>query len=433
MKRDFIKTLEEWSNKPTRKPLVLSGARQVGKTWILKEFAKEHYVKMAYVNFDRNEALKELFEGSFNLKRVLTGLQAETGVAITPGDTLIIFDEIQLCGAALTSLKYWQEDYPEYHVCCAGSLIGLALQEGTGYPVGKTNSLTLYPMSFGEFLDAIEETKLRDVIKSGDEQLINAFSSKFKELLKVYYLVGGMPAAIDAYRKTLSIAAAREVQNDILVEYSRDFAKHSPKNQVQRIRSIWDSLPAQLAKEDKRFVAGDVEIANGVKPRSRDLKEPFEWLESAGLVYRIWNVAKPALPLEAYKGSIFKLYSLDVGLLAAQSHLPERVLLEGDRLFTEFKGALTEQYVQQELRSSGDRKPFFWTSSDSRTEVDFLIEAQDSIIPIEVKAEENLRSKSLKAYKERFEPAFAIRTSMAGMRDEGWLKNVPLYAIMNIN
>lgn len=432
MKRDFIKSLIEWSNKPNRKPLVLSGARQVGKTWLLKEFAREHYAKMAYVNFDRNDALKSLFTGPFNLKRIITGLQVESGVEITPGDTLIIFDEIQLCGEALTALKYWQEDYPDYHIACAGSLIGLALQEGTGYPVGKTNSLTLYPMSFGEFLDAIEETKLRDVIKSGDDQLINAFSPKLRELLKVYYLVGGMPAAVEAYRTTLSLSSAREVQNDILVEYSRDFAKHAPTNQVPRIRAIWEALPAQLAKEDKRFVAGEILTPNGVKARSRDLKDPFEWLEGAGLVYRVWNASKPSLPLDAYKGSIFKLFSLDVGLLAAQSHLPERVLLEGDSLFTEFKGALTEQFVQQELRAFGGVRPFFWTSSDSRTEVDFLIEYHGSIIPIEVKAEENLRSKSLKAYSEKFAPEFSIRTSMAGMRDEGWLRNIPLYAIGEI-
>lgn len=286
---------------------------------------------------------------------------------ITPENTLIIFNEIQLCGDALTALKYWQEDYPEYHIACAGSLIGLALQEGTGYPVGKTNSLTLYPMNFGEFLDAIDESKLRDVVESGDERLINAFSSRLKALLKVYCLVGGMPAAVEAYRGALSFNVAREVQNDILVGYSRDFAKHAPKNQIARIRAIWDSLPAQLAKSDKRFVAGEVRNENGGKVRSRDLKDPFEWLEGAGLVYRVWNVAKPALPLGAYSGSLFKLYALDVGLLAAQSHLPERVLLDGDSVFSEFKGALTEQYVQQELRDSGSKRPFFWTSSDSRT------------------------------------------------------------------
>lgn len=429
MKRVFIEKLDEWSKKSNRKPLVLSGARQVGKTWLLKEFGRLHYAQTAYVNFDRNEPLKALFKGSFDITRILTGLQAESGVRISAKDTLIIFDEIQQCGDALTALKYWCEDYPEYHIACAGSLIGLALQEGTGYPVGKTHSMTLYPMSFGEFLCAIGEETLLDVVQSGDAALVNAFAEKLKPLLKTYYLVGGMPAAVQAYATTLSLASAREVQEDILSDYNRDFAKHAPKIQVPRIRAIWKSLPVQLAKEDKRFIAGDVPTESGGKSRSRDLKDPFEWLEDAGLAYRVWNVTKPAIPLEGYRGRIFKLFGLDVGLLAAQSHLSPRAVMEGNRLFTEFKGALTEQYVQQEFRASAGAVPHFWTSSDSRTEIDFLVEGADQVVPIEAKAEENLQAKSLKAYRERFNPRFAVRTAMTGLRMDDGLVNLPLFAL----
>ena len=433
MKRIFIEKLIKWSKSATRKPLVLSGARQVGKTWLLKEFGRTQYGKTAYVNFDRNEPLKALFAGSFDLKRILTGLQAESGVEITPGDTLIIFDEIQQCGDALTSLKYWCEDCPDYHVASAGSLIGLSLQEGTGYPVGKTNSMTLYPMSFAEFLCAVGEDALQKAAASGDAVLINAFAEKLKPLLKAYYLVGGMPAAVLAYARTLSLGTVREVQEDILSDYDRDFAKHAPKIQVPRIRAIWKSLPVQLAKEDKRFVAGDVLTESGGKLRSRDMKDPFEWLEAAGLVYRVWNATKPAIPLDGYRGRIFKLFGLDVGLLAAQSHLSPHAVLEGDRLFTEFKGALTEQFVQQELRAEAGVVPYFWTSDDSRTEVDFLVECADGVVPIEAKAEENLQSKSLKAYCKRFDSRFAVRTAMTGMRREDWLLNLPLFALQSFS
>lgn len=429
MKRIFEEKLVKWSKSSTRKPLVLSGARQVGKTWLLKEFGRLHYAKTAYVNFDRNESLKSLFAGPFDFKRILTGLQVESGVAITPGDTLIVFDEIQQCGDALTSLKYWCEDYPEYPIACAGSLIGLALQEGTGYPVGKTNSMTLYPMTFGEFLCAIGEEALSQVVASADVQLVNVFADKLKTLLKTYYFVGGMPAAVQTYSKTLSLEAVREVQEDVLSDYDRDFAKHAPKNQVPRIRAIWKSLPVQLAREDKRFISGNVLSESGVKTRSRDLKDPFEWLEGAGLVYRVWNATKPAIPLEGYRGRIFKLFDLDVGLLGAQSHLSVRSLLAGDHVLTEFKGALTEQYVQQELRASAGRFPYFWTDDSSRAEIDFLVEGEDDVIPIEAKAEENLQAKSLKSYRKRFNPKCAVRTAMTGLRSDGELLNLPLFAL----
>ncbi len=430
MKRFFIEKLEKWFDKANRKPLVLSGARQVGKTWILKEFGRTHYKKVAYVNFDHNEPLKQVFQGTYDFNRILMGLQADSGVLVTPGDTLVILDEIQECGDALWALKYWQERNNDCHVAAAGSLVGLALQSGTGYPVGKTNSMTLYPMTFGEFLVANGEEQLWEVVKGADATLINAYADKLAGLLKVYYLVGGMPAAVESFVRTKSIDAAREEQAEILTDYNRDFAKHASKNQVPRIRAIWKSLPAQLAKEDKRFVLSEVRDEKGGAVRSRDLKDPFEWLEGAGLVYRVWCVTTPNVPLGSYQNHMFKLFGVDVGLLALQSGLSSKSVLESeDVFFKEFKGALTEQFVQQELRAAQGLEPHYWSTKDSRTEVDFLIEREGKVIPIEVKAEQNLRAKSLKAYRDKFNPDYAIRTSLAGMREDDGLRNIPLYAL----
>lgn len=430
MRRFFIEKLEKWFEKANRKPLVLSGARQVGKTWLLQEFGRTHYKKVAYVNFDKNEPLKQVFKGACDFNRILMGLQADSGVLITPNDTLVILDEIQECGDALSALKYWQEKNNDYHVAAAGSLVGLALQSGTGYPVGKTNSMTLYPMSFGEFLVANGEEQLWKVVSDGCSDLVNAYEEKLEGLLKVYYLVGGMPAAVEAFVRTKSIDAAREEQAEILSDYDRDFAKHAPKIQVPRIRAIWKSLPAQLAKADKRFIAGDVDDGKGGSARSRDLKDPFVWLESAGLVYRVWSVSTVNVPLASYESHVFKLYGLDVGLLALQSGLSPRSVLEPkEEFFKEFKGALTEQYVQQELRAMHGMVPHYWSTEDSRTEVDFLVEVDGCVIPVEAKAERNLRAKSLKSYREKWHPAFVVRTSLAGMREDGEVRNIPLFAI----
>lgn len=428
MKRYYIEKLEKWSKSPFRKPLVLSGARQVGKTWLLKEFGRTHYAKTVYVNFERHPELGALFEGAFDFRRILTGLQTATDVTVTPGDTIVIFDEIQLCGAALTGLKYWQEEHNDIHVTAAGSLVGLSLLEGTGYPVGKTNSMTLYPMSFCEFLEAIGEPGLVAVIASDDWQLVSSFGARLRELLKVYYLVGGMPEAVAAYAATLSLADARRIQQDILFDYERDFAKHASKRDVPRIRAIWNSLPRQLSKEDKRFVAAAVDV-DGVQARSRDLHDAFEWLEAAGIAYRIWNVTKPALPLLSYRNHMFKLFGLDVGLLAAQSHLSPASVLEGNRAFVEFKGSLTEQFVQQELRAVAEMVPFTWAPADSQAEVDFLVECGDAVIPVEVKAERNLQAKSLGVYRKLFSPSRLIRTSLSDPQEVNGLFDIPLYAV----
>lgn len=428
MKRFIVDKLEKWSNNPLRKPLVLSGARQVGKTWLLKEFGRTHFKRVAYVNFERHPELGVLFEGAFDFRRILTGLQAASGVQIVAGETLVVLDEIQLCGAALTGLKYWQEEHNDYAVASAGSLVGLALMEGTGYPVGKTNTMTLYPMSFGEFLVAIGEEALWNLVESGDPKLLSAFGTKLRDLLKTYLLVGGMPAVVETYVRTLSLSEVRAVQTDILSDYARDFSKHAPKRDVPRIVAIWETLPRQLSKEDKRFVSAEV-VVDGVKVRARDLHDPFVWLAAAGLAYRVWNVTKPDLPLASYRNHMFKLFGLDVGLLAAQSHLSPSAVVEGNNAFTEFKGALTEQYVQQELRAALGVEPFTWAPSDSSAEVDFLVESDRGVVPIEAKAERNLQAKSLGVYRAKFAPTLAVRTSLADQHETGGMWDIPLYAI----
>jgi len=432
MKRHALEKLKLWRGKPNRKPLVLSGARQVGKTWLLKEFGKTCFPKTAYISFDKTESAKALFNGDFDLHGILAGLQAICETEITPGDTLIVLDEIQLCPAALKSLKYWQEEAGDYCVAAAGSLIGLSMIEGSGYPVGKTNSLTLYPMSFQEFLDALGEEKLADLVHEANWRVLGAFHETLVRRLREYLYVGGMPASVLAYSGNRLFAAAREEQLEILSNYDRDFAKHAPKAQVPRIRAIWRSLPSQLAKEDKRFVMTEV-LVDGKKSRSRDLKDPFEWLEAAGLAYRVWDVAKPNLPLDAYRNSIFKLFGLDVGLLGAQTKLSAKAVVEGSGVFTEFKGALTEQFVQQEMRAEAGIAPFYWSSSNSRAEVDFLVETEDGIVPVEAKAERNLQAKSLKRYAELYNPRISIRTSMAEWHRSDKLIDIPLYAIGRLN
>jgi predicted AAA+ superfamily ATPase len=432
MRRYFINKLLEWRDSVNRKPLVLSGARQVGKTWLLKEFGRTCFKKTAYVSFDRTESAKSLFEGDFYLKGIISGLQAICETEITPSDTLIILDEIQLCPAALKSLKYWQEEASEYCVATAGSLVGLALMGGTGYPVGKTNSMTLYPMSFREFLSATGEEQLSNLVASGDWRVLKAFHDSLVRRLKEYLFVGGMPAAVKSFAENRSFAMARAQQLEILSDYDRDFSKHANKSIVPRLRAIWRSMPGQLAKEDKRFVAAEVMDEKGERMRSRDLKDPFEWLEAAGIAYRVWNVRRPNIPLDAYRTNVFKLFGVDVGLIGAQSHLEAKSVLEGSQIFTEFKGALTEQFVQQEMRAEENIQPFYWSSEDSRTEIDFIMELGGLLVPIEVKAERNLRATSLKRFIERFSQKTAVRTSMAEWQGENNIVDIPLYAIGQI-
>lgn len=431
MKRFALAKLDAWKASPFRKPLILDGARQVGKTWLLKEFGRLRYPKTAYVAFDRHPEAAALFRGGFDFPRILSGLQALTGVPVVPGETLVVLDELQLCPDAIVALKAWNEERNGYHVACAGSLVGLSLPPGTGWPVGKTDTLGIHPMTFGEFLAANgEESLWTDGILPGDGKLLDALRERLEDRLRNYLLVGGMPAAVEAFAATRSPLDARTRQREILKDYERDFSKHVPAGQLARVRAVWASLPGQLAKPDRRFVAAQVEVENaGAKTRSRDLRDPLEWLEGAGVVHRVWNASKPAIPLSAYRNRAFKLFGVDVGLLAAQVGLPVRAVLEGNRVFTEFKGALTEQFVQQELRAAAGDDPATWMPPDSKAGIDFLVQDEDGIVPVEARAERNLRAKSLGVYRAAFAPALSIRTSLAGFAENGGLLDLPLPAI----
>jgi len=429
MIREAFKDLIKWKDGGHRKPLIIRGARQVGKTWIMKEFGKTHYKKLAYINFDNNERMESLFSGNLDISRIITALQIESGVTIEANNTLIIFDEVQEVPRALTSLKYFCENAPQYHIVAAGSLLGVALHPGTSFPVGKIDFMDLYPLSFIEFLNATGNENLASLLAVKDFELITSFKGKYIDLLKQYYYIGGMPEAVSRFIETQDYTKVREVQNRLLMAYEQDFSKHAPNEAVPRIRMLWTSIPAQLAKENRKFVYGL--IRQGARAREYELA--MQWLIDCGLIYKVGRISKPDMPLMAYQDSnAFKLFVLDVGLLSAMSGLDIKSLLEGNRVFEEFKGALTEQYVLQQLITNKDITPFYWTAEKSNGEIDFIFQSGMDIVPLEVKASENLQAKSLKSYCLRYEPKHAIRTSMSDYRKEDWLTNLPLYAINGI-
>ncbi len=428
MIRDAMNDLLKWKDSSHRKPLIIRGARQVGKTWLMREFGKAHYEKYAYINFDNNERMECLFKGDIDIKRIITALQIETGVKIETNNTLIIFDEVQEVPRALTSLKYFCENAPDYHIVAAGSLLGVALHPGTSFPVGKVDFLTLYPLNFLEFLNATSNANLVELLKSKDFEMITSFKGKYIDLLKQYYYIGGMPEAVSGFAISNDFAAVREVQKKILTAYEQDFSKHAPNETVPRIRMLWTSIPSQLAKENRKFIYGL--IRQGARAREYELA--MTWLIDCGLIYRVGRVSKPDMPLMAYQDfNAFKLFVLDVGLLAAMSDLNLKSILEGNKIFEEFKGALTEQYVLQQLLTNSDIKPYYWSAEKSTGEIDFIFQNDNEIVPLEVKAAENLQAKSLKNYCLKYSPKHAIRTSMSDYRKEDWLTNVPLYA-MNV-
>lgn len=370
--------------------------------------------------------LKSLFTGDFDIKRILTAIQIETGVSVDPENTLIIFDEIQEAPGALTSLKYFQENAPEYHIISAGSLLGVALNSHVSFPVGKVTFLDLYPFSFTEFLEALNEKPLVDLLRSHDWQLVSSFKSRYIELLKQYYYIGGMPEAISSFLLNRNFEDVRAIQQRILIAYEQDFSKHAPHDIVPRIRMLWNSIPAQLAKENRKFIYGV--IRQGA--RAKDYELAMSWLIDCGLIHKVNNVKKPAVPLKAYEDfGAFKLFLVDVGLLAAMTELDVRTLLEGNNVFEEFKGALTEQYVLQQLVAQKEGTAYYWSPENARAEIDFLLQIAGRIVPVEVKAEENLQAKSLKVYCQKYKPELAIRTSMSDFRREEWMTNLPLYAI----
>jgi predicted AAA+ superfamily ATPase len=429
MKRTEISYLLKWKASSSRKPLIIRGARQVGKTWLMKEFGRQQYEACAYINFESNPALKTLFTDNFDITRILTALQIETGITIQPGNTLIILDEIQEASGALTSLKYFQENAPEYHIIAAGSLLGVALSGKTSFPVGKVDFLDLYPFDFLEFLEAMNQQPLVDLLKKQDWTLIKTFRSRYIELLKQYYYVGGMPEAVLSFSQRTDFKEVRDIQKRILIAYEQDFSKHAPNDIVPRIRMLWNSIPAQLAKENRKFIYGL--IRQGA--RAREYEMAMSWLLDCGLIHKVNNVDKPGIPLKAYEDmSAFKLFLVDVGLLAAMADLDVKTLLEGNNIFEEFKGALTEQYVLQQLVSRKEAGIYYWSPENARSEIDFLIQYAGNVVPIEVKAEENLKSKSLRVYCDKFNPKTAIRTSMSDFRKEDWMVNLPLYTISEV-
>lgn len=426
MFRRSMDDLVKWKNAKNRKPLIIRGARQVGKTWLMKEFGKTNYEKCAYINFDNNERMESLFSGNLDIERIVTALQIEAGVAIEAENTLIIFDEVQEVPRALTSLKYFCENAPQYHIVAAGSLLGVALHPGTSFPVGKVEFLDLYPLDFLEFLLAMGKDNLVKLLESEDFSLITSFKGKFIDLLKQYYYIGGMPEVVASFIAARDYGKVREIQKRILMAYEQDFSKHAPNETVPRIRMLWSSAPAQLARENRKFIYGL--IRQGARAREYELA--MTWLIDCGLVYKVSRISKPDMPLMAYQDfNAFKLFVLDVGLLGAMSELDIKSLLEGNKIFEEFKGALTEQYVLQQLIASKKATPYYWSAEKGTAEIDFIFQIDSNIVPLEVKAAENLQAKSLKSYCQKYEPRYAIRTSMSDYRQEEWLTNVPLYAI----
>ena len=425
MRRDAMQQLYDWKEKTTRKPLIVRGARQVGKTWLMKEFASSAYRQFAYINFEDNEVMKDVFQKDFDVERILMAIQLVTGIVVDT-ETLIIFDEIQEAPRGLTALKYFQEKAPQYHVVAAGSLLGIAMHSNDSFPVGKVDFMDLYPLSFSEFLEAVGQEAFARLLAKKDWGLIAAFRSKLIDLLKQYYYVGGMPEVVNAFINHKDYAEVRQLQQTILDSYDRDFSKHAPIAEVPRIRMIWRSVPAQLAKENKKFIYGVVKEG----ARAKDFELAIEWLIDAGLIYKVSRVKKAVIPLSAYEDfSAFKLFLLDTGLMGAMSGLPPQALLEGNVLFSDYKGAITEQYVLQQLKSVKGLSIYYWSSDTSRGELDFLLQKDVSVIPVEVKAEENLQSKSLRFFVEKNAGLHGVRFSMSDYRKQEWMINYPLYSV----
>lgn len=426
MYRMAMEQLQKWKTKKRRKPLIIRGARQVGKTWLMKEFGASKYKSTVYINFDNNERMKALFEGSLEVERLVTGLELYAGHKIDPDNTLLIFDEVQEAPRALTSLKYFNEDAPQYQIVCAGSLLGVALHQGTSFPVGKVEFLDLYPLSFFEFMMAMDKERYVELLRKGNFDLATAFKQDYIELLKHYYYVGGMPEAVQAFADNRDFNEVREIQRRILEAYEQDFSKHAPNEAVPRIRMLWNSIPAQLAKENKKFIYGLIKEG----ARAKEYELAMLWLTDCGLVHKVHRVTTPSLPLKAYEDlKAFKLFLVDVGLLSCMVGLRQDVLLDGNELFKEFKGALTEQCVLQQLKTIRGLNIYYWTADRGTAEVDFVIDNGIDVIPVEVKAEVNLQAKSLKVYRDKFQPKLSIRTSMADYKEEEWLLNLPLWAI----
>ena len=428
MNRNLMHSLIQWKNSPQRKPLILNGARQTGKTWILKEFGKTEFKSTAYFNCDQNPMLKEIFREGYDIQKIIRNLSVINGEPIEKKETLIVLDEIQEIPEALTALKYFCEDAPEYHVAAAGSLLGLSLHSGTGFPVGKVDIQKLYPMDFLEFVQAARGHELAEIIERSPLEELNALHTELTGLLREYYFTGGMPEAVNAYINKKSPDEIRTIQDAILYAYEKGISKHAPPKDIQRIHMVWKSIPMQLAKENKKFIYGAVKEGS----RAKDFETALQWLIDAGLVAKVSRVNKAAVPLKFYEDfNAFKLFMLDSGLMGALSETPAEQIIIGKNIFEEYKGAFTEQFVFQQLQSRKNTSPmgiYYYSAADSKQELDFLLQNGSSLIPVEVKAEENLRAKSLHQFVTERPGVHGVRLSMSPYRKQDWMTNIPLYA-----
>lgn len=425
MERSIYSSLKKWKDSPTRKPLILQGARQVGKTYILKEFGAREYSEVVYINCDDNNDMQNMFV-DYDVDRIIRSLSAISGVSIKPSTTLLILDEIQEVERGLASLKYFCEKAPEYHVAVAGSLLGITLHEGTSFPVGKVDMLYMYPMDFEEFLLAMGKEQLVELLRSNSWTALTPLRGMLTELLRQYYFVGGMPEAVKTYVERGDIWEVRSIHSKIIDAYRNDMSKHVPKQQVQRINMVWNSIPSQLARDNKKFIYGA--LRKGA--RANDFEIAIQWLVDSGLVHKVHRISKPVVPLKFYEDmASFKLFLLDCGLLGALSETPPEQILIGDNVFEEYKGAFTENYVLQQLKSLPRTFVYYYSNDNSTLEIDFVVQHEAHVIPIEVKAEENLRAKSLRQFVTDNPGLHGVRFSMSDYREQDWLTNVPLWAV----
>lgn len=429
MRRELEERLIEWKTNENRKPILIYGARQVGKTWLMKDFAKNQFSDYVYINFEKEAVYKEIFQNSLVPEKILKSIEILSGKKITIGKTILLFDEIQEAENGLTSLKYFNEDLPELHVIAAGSLLGIALKKQS-FPVGQVEFLNLRPLSFSEFLIATQNQNMVELLRKKEWETVKMVKQKYLQLLRHYYFVGGMPEAVKVYLDSnQDFEAVRSVHNNILQAYEQDFAKHAPSNVIPKIRMVWDTLVSQLAKENKKFIYGVVKQGG----RAKEFEQALNWLEDYGLIHKVYSINKASFPLSSYMDlKSFKVYLLDVGLLGAKANLSSKSIIEKEVLFKEFKGALTEQFVLQELTSILGSKVYYWTNKKGNAELDFIFESSQKIIPLEVKASENLKAKSLKTFHDKHPDIWCYRTSTSDYREESWMTNIPLYGVMDI-
>ncbi len=426
MVREAYQYLLQWKVKSNRKPLIIQGARQVGKTWLMKEFGTKEYEHVAYFNFELSKELRQVFQQGFDTKTMVKSLEIILEQNIDPENTLLVFDEIQACPEAITSLKYFNENASQYQIIAAGSLLGVAIHNGVSFPVGKVEFLTLNPLNFHEYLLAMGAENLYNAIQENNPKLLTPFSNVLNDHLRQYCFLGGMPEVVFHFATNADFVAAREIQWNIIQAYENDFSKHAPIAQLPRIRMVWQSIPGQLAKENSKFIYSI--LRNGA--RAKDFEMAIDWLRDAGLIQKVVRVSKPGIPISAYADwSDFKIYLNDVGLLSAMTGISQRVLLQGNELFEEFKGVLAEQFVCQQIRSKSI-DCHYWSPEGGTSEVDFVVQREDRIVPVEVKSGSNLRSRSLRVYFDKYQPAECIRTSPTDFVDQSWMKNIPLYSFL---